>query len=70
MRTIILGTVIAASLLSAGCWVGPRERPVARYHRDYVRVGPPPPPPRVYYEHRYHGDDRGYRHRDHDGYWR
>jgi hypothetical protein len=59
-------------LLSAGCWVGPRERPVAHYHRDYVRVGPPAPPPRVYYErHYYDGDDRGYRHRyHHDGYWR
>ena len=68
MRTFIIGTVIAASLLSAGCYVGPRARPVAHYHRGY---GPPPPPPaRVHYERRYYyGDDRGYRHR-HDGYWR
>lgn len=66
MRTLILASALAASVLSAGCWVGPRARPVAHYHHpDYVRVGPPPPP-RVYYERRHHyGDDRGYR-RYHD----
>jgi hypothetical protein len=69
MRSLVLGTVIAASLLSGGCYVATRERPVARYHHHgYVRGEPPPP--RVYVERRhYYGDDRGYRHR-HDPYWR
>jgi hypothetical protein len=67
MRSLIMIVVTATSLFSAGCWVGPRERPVARYHHhEYRRVGPPPP---VYYEHRGHyRDDRGYRDRQYRYY--
>lgn len=66
MRSYIMMVVTAASLFSAGCWVGPRGRPVARYHHEDRRVGPPAP---VYYEHRgYYRDDRGYRDRGYRHY--